>query len=297
MSFKADLHVHSSVSCDGEIVPDVLVRMAADAGMRCIAVTDHNRVDALRTAVIAGRNAGVVVIPGIEIDCDFGDVHLHILGYGIDYDAPEYLSLWERVEADESAAGSLFMDRVEALGIVVDREKAEQLARDMGGFVIPEHIAEAVLGDSRNDGNALLAPFRPGGVRADSPFVNFYWDLCSAGKPAHVVVPYMGLEECVGLITGSGGVPVLAHPGRSLGGCPGCLADIAGCGVVGVEAYSNYHTAEVCLRWREEGERCGMFSTCGSDFHGRTKPAILIGGHGAGDDVEELLKPFFEAIA
>lgn len=294
MSFKADLHMHSSYSTDGEIAPATLMRMAADAGMRCVAVSDHNRVDAVSAAIDAGRPLRMVVVPGIEIDCDFGDIHLHVLGYDIDHTADEYQELWETVAKNEAAAASLLMDRVEATGIAVDREKAKALAGD--GYVIPEHVAEVVLADPRNDGVELLTPFRAGGPRSDNPFVNFYWDVCSPGKPAHVSVSYISLDECIRLIESTGGFPVIAHPGQNLRGCPERLADIARCGVRGVEAYSNYHTPEECARWVEAARENELFVTCGSDFHGKTKPAISIGRHGAGDDVETLLEGFFQAL-
>lgn len=294
MKFKADLHLHSSVSSDGEIEPEALVRMAAEAGMGCVAVTDHNRTHGVGRAVAAGKSAGVVVIPAIEIDCDFGDAHLHVLGYGIDHAAPGFEELWRQVHESEAAAANGVIDNVEAMGIRVDRDKVWGMARD--GVVIVEYVAEVALADSRNDGNPILEPFRPGGARSDNPLVNFYWDLCGRGKPGHVAVESISLGECVGLITATGGVPVLAHPGQSLKEHQGLLPEIAGAGVRGVEAYSSYHSPEQCAFWREQARESALFVTCGSDFHGKMKPAIPIGGHGAGDDVQELLEPFFAAL-
>jgi predicted metal-dependent phosphoesterase TrpH len=142
-------------------------------------------------------------------------------------------------------------------------------------------IAEAALADARNDGNPLLAPFRPGGARSDNPFVNFYWDHCSPGKPAHVPVEYMPLADCLALIASAGGAAVLAHPGQSLRGKERLFPAIMAQGFSGLEAYSSYHSPEDRARWKAEADARGLAATCGSDFHGKTKPAIRMGGHGA----------------
>lgn len=295
MPFKADMHMHSSMSADGEISPETLVAMAANASVKCMAVTDHNRVDGVALAVKAaeGQN-NVTVIPGIEIDCDFGDVHLHVLGYGIDHTRPEFAALWQQAKTNECAASEQLLDLVEAIGIAVDRDAIRKMAGD--GPVIGEHIAEIALEDQRNADNPKLAPFRPGGNRSDNPFVNFYWDFCGRGKPAHVPVDCITLDECIALIVDTGGIPVLAHPGQSLKERPDCLPDIAAKGVCGVEAFSSYHSPEACVHWKNEAAKNNLFVTCGSDFHGKTKPSIAIGQHGVSDNAEELLAGFFEAL-
>lgn len=295
MSLKADLHMHSSMSADGEITPEQLVAMAAKANFNCIAITDHNRIDGIAPAIQAGKKSGITIIPGVEIDCDFGDIHLHILGYGIDYERPEFASLWQKAKANECAASNQLMDRVEALGIVINRDAVKKIAGD--GSVIGEHIAEAALEDPRNADNTKLAPFRPGGARSDNPFVNFYWDFCGRGKPAHVAVDCITLDECITLIADSGGIPVLAHPGQSIHEHPGSLPEIVVKGVRGMEAYSSYHTPEACIHWKNEADKNNLFVTCGSDFHGKTKPSIALGQHGAGDTMEELLAGFFKSLA
>ncbi len=276
-----DLHMHSSHSLDGEIPPETLVAMAAAAGMAAVAVADHNRSSAVPAAVRAGRGAGVEVIPAIELDCRRGDVPLHVLGYFIDAEDPAYADLWREVEKRERAASEEKIELARRLGLSLDREAV--LAASPGGIVTAETIAEVALADPANRANPLLSPFFPGGARSDNPFVNFYWDHCSPGKPAHVRVERITFGQAVELITGTGGVPVLAHPGMNLKGRPELLADLAAEGVKGVEAYSSYHSPEACREWAARARALGLAVTCGSDFHGKTKPAIRIGGHGAGD--------------
>ncbi len=56
------------------------------------------------------------------------------------------------------------------------------------------------------------------------------------------------------------------------------LARIMAEGVNGIEVYSSYHTREQEQFYREAAQDNGLLLTCGSDFHGKTKPGIKIGG-------------------
>ena len=65
-----DLHLHSCLSpCgDGDMTPYNLVNMAALNGLDVIALTDHNSCKNCPAAVQAGKEAGITVIPGIEVN-------------------------------------------------------------------------------------------------------------------------------------------------------------------------------------------------------------------------------------
>lgn len=274
-----DLHMHSSHSDDGEIAPETLVALAKAAGLRCIALTDHDVADGNAAFVAAALAAGITAVPGIEIDCEHDGTGLHVLGYFIDYTDARYAALRDDVLEKKRSVAGRRVELIRALGIALD--DGDLARHSQFGIATGEAIAEAALENPANGGNALLAPFRAGGARSDNPLVNFYWDLCAPGKPGYVHIRYMSLAEAVKLIKDTGGVAVLAHPGQSLRGAEGLVDGIAAAGVRGVEAYSSYHTPEQCAYWAKEAGRLGMFVTCGSDFHGKIKPAIRMGGHGA----------------
>lgn len=281
-----DLHIHSGHSSDGEFAPEELVAMAERDGVSVLAIADHNLTTAVQPAIDAARGGGVEVIPAVELDCQHNGLPIHVLGYFINHLDGRYAELWEDVERQEVAASERRMRGVRDLGIVLD-EKAV-LAHSRGGIVTGEIMAELALADPANRDNPLLDPYRPGGGRDDNPFVNFHWDFCAKGKPAYVEIRFMSLAEAVALVTGTGGVPVLAHPKMVIGHCPEVLPELAGLGIKGLEAYSGYHSEKECADWRRAGEELGLVITCGSDFHGKTKPVIRLGGHGA-PDAERLM--------
>ena len=50
-------------------------------------------------------------------------------------------------------------------------------------------------------------------------------------------------------------------------------------GIDGIEAYSSYHTKEQSEFYDGYARKNNLIITCGSDFHGRTKPTIQLGNH------------------
>ncbi|MBN1297133.1 PHP domain-containing protein [bacterium] len=80
----ADLHNHTPAS-DGALTPVELVQEAVRSGIRMIAVTDHDTIDSLQETLSAGREAGIDVMPGMEITIQFKRTlftgSLHLLAY------------------------------------------------------------------------------------------------------------------------------------------------------------------------------------------------------------------------
>lgn len=69
-NFIADLHNHTNAS-DGEYTPTELVQAAADLGLTAVGVTDHDTLRGLDEALVAGKEAGIRVIFGVEVSLRF----------------------------------------------------------------------------------------------------------------------------------------------------------------------------------------------------------------------------------
>lgn len=270
-----DLHMHTTASTDGTYPPDDLVRMCAGSGLRTIAITDHNTTRAYPAALDSARAAGITLIPGVELDCHLRGANLHLLGYAIDPAAPDFGVYEDDLTRQEQQASLVRLEAVRGLGILIEQEQIDALAID--GVITGEMLAEVALADPRNAGHPLLLPYRAGGSRAANPYVNFYWDVCSQGKPAYAHVEFMTLPHAVDTIRRAGGFPVLAHPAINIGRDADLFAEILSAGVEGVEAYSSYHDAETAEFYARQARERGVLVTIGSDFHGKTKPAIRLG--------------------
>ncbi|MFU8826370.1 MAG: PHP domain-containing protein [Brevefilum sp.] len=289
-----DLHMHSNYSSDGEFTPGQLVEMCLGAGLTYAAIADHNSVRGIEAALLAAAGTGLSMIPAIEMDCTFEGITFHLLGYGVDHTAPIFAELEHSLHKQEQDTSLLLMERVRGLGIAFEDGVIAALAFD--GVVTGEMIAEAALLYDEKAENPLLDPYRDGGERSDNPFVNFFWDYCSQGKPAYVPMDYLSLTEAINVIRANQGVPILAHPGLQIGENAQVLARLIEAGVAGLEVYSSYHTAEQVRLYRQVVEAQHLLMTCGSDFHGKTKQSITIGGIDAEGQEGAIVTALFDAM-
>ena len=91
MSYKADFHVHSYYS-DGTMSPVELVTYYHDQEYDMIAITDHDGIDGVHDAKIAGEAIKMGIISGVEFSTEFEGHELHILGYYFDHENPELIA-------------------------------------------------------------------------------------------------------------------------------------------------------------------------------------------------------------
>lgn len=87
---NVDFHIHSNES-DGKMTPNEIVEQAKKKGLKYISICDHNTIDAYLNSNILSED---IVIPGVEFDCYYKGVLIHILAYGIDIDRKEIKSLF-----------------------------------------------------------------------------------------------------------------------------------------------------------------------------------------------------------
>lgn len=286
-----DLHMHSYYSDDGEYTPRQLVEMAHQKGIKIMAIADHNYVKANQEALKVANKYDMSYIPAIEIDCTFKDINLHVLGYGVT--SSQFNELGDAILNQELQASTKKIQLVEQLGFQVNQDKLSKLT-DTGVYT-GEMFGELLLNDERYHDHELLKPYRQGENRSDNPYVNFYWDFFSQGKPCYVPIVFPTLNKVIDLIHHHGGIAVLAHPGQNLKGKFEVFDEIIKLGIDGVEAFSSYHNQETNDYFYHKAVKNHLIYTCGSDFHGKTKPSIKLGQMGCFIDeheIEEQLKKY-----
>lgn len=267
-----DLHIHSAHSSDGEFsAGDIVGKCSA---LTVFALTDHNTVRGVGEAARAAREVGLTFVPGIEIDCNFRGTDMHLLGYGIDWESADFTQLEASVGALEREAFGEMIENLLRLGFAVDAQAV--LDKAAGGIPTGELIAEVMLSQERFH-TPLLRAYMPGGERSDMPYINFYLDYFAQGKPAHVSVEYMDFRQAVELVRDNGGVPVVAHPGLNFRDREPLAEALLEHGAAGLECFNNYHTLAQADYFAQLVCREGALMSCGSDFHGKTKPRIAVG--------------------
>lgn len=270
-----DLHMHSDISLDGEFEPKQLAALCRKSGLQTAALTDHNSVRGVEAFCKAAKSEGIHPVRGIEIDCTCEDVNLHLLGYHIDSSDRRYRDLEEEILQQKREASGEEMKIIQELGIYFDEVQVRKLSRE--GIVVGEMIAEAALQDARNEKNPLLQPYRRGGSRENNPYVNFFWDFFSQGKPAYIPVRYPSFEEALKLIQETGGFGVIAHPVNTVEKREEMISKMIQKGVAGIEVFCSYHKPEDVSYYEKLADTYKVIKTCGSDFHGKTKPSVYLG--------------------
>ncbi len=91
---KADLHIHTSFSCDGIHSPKEIINSAIEKGIDCVCITDHNEIRGAVEAMKFSFDKNILVIPGIEILSKSGDV----LAINVKKLIPDGLSLKETIK-------------------------------------------------------------------------------------------------------------------------------------------------------------------------------------------------------
>jgi 3',5'-nucleoside bisphosphate phosphatase len=251
-----DLHSHTLRS-DGVLQPVELVRAAADAGVRTLAITDHDTLAAYRE-LVHGRAlpAPIELIPGVEINAlakgiPLSDGELHILGFGMDPDDEPF----EAALAQQRSARRVRFERT----VAVLRE---------AGMPIEEHLSHIDL--TRDDalgrptiGRALIAAGHATSVE------DAFRRLIGWGGPGYVAREGMGPREAIEAIRDAGGVPVLAHFSEAPGQIP-LLRELKDMGLAGLEVhYISFDRATVELVG-SVARQVGLLATGGSDYHGDT---------------------------
>ncbi|MCF2672221.1 PHP domain-containing protein [Fusobacterium varium] len=278
MGKNIDLHMHSLYSDDGELSPEDIIKIGKKEGMDIMALTDHNSVKGVDEMIKHGEEAGIRIISGVEIDCVYKGINLHMLGYGINYKRKEFIEIEEEIFKKEIAIARTKIEKLkENTNLIVDEEKIFEIAN--GKIVTGEIIGEVVLTEKQNRNNFLLREYFNNGAKSDMPFVHFYWDFFSQGKIAYVPIEFRDMSEIITLIKDSGGLAVLAHPGNNFKDCLEVVDDIIKERIDGIEVFSTYHSPEQIDYFYERAKANNLLLTFGSDFHGKNKPNIRLKGY------------------
>jgi hypothetical protein len=265
---SADLHIHTNFS-DGILSPEDIIRKARDAGLACIAITDHDTVDGIPSAIIEGRKLGVKVVPGIEFTTDVPGTEIHILGYFLDYKAGWLLELLKKIRFDRVNRIYKMVEKLKKLGVDIEADEILKLV-DLGSVGRP-HVARVLV--------------QKGKVGSIQEAFNRYLDF---NAPAYVPHFKLTPAEAVKTIIKAGGVPVYAHPGISAD--DGIIPELVKAGLAGIEVYYSKHSDFQVNHYLTIAEKYGLVVTGGSDFHGSLMRDFSLGQVTVPDELVEKLE-------
>lgn len=246
-----DLHCHSNVS-DGILPPAEVVARAAANGVHALALTDHDDVSGIAAAQAAADDAGLTLIPGVEISVSWGGQTVHIVGLRIDPTHPEL-------------AGGLHSIR---LGRI---ERAQRMGVDLAqsGIVGAYEGAYGHAANKQMVGRTHFARWLVAQGHAPDMRTTFKRFL-TRGKPGYVEHEWTSLENAVGWIRASGGMAVIAHPGRyafTARELHLLLDAFRTLGGAGIEVITGSHHPSEYGKFADLARAFGLKASRGADFH------------------------------
>ena len=257
---KIDMHVHTTAS-DGTRTPLECVSLAAMAGLKAIAITDHDTMAGIREAGEAGELLGVSIIPGIEISSDYMGKDVHVLGYFLSDEAPELKEYQSWVTQARLSRNEKIIEKLRNKGFDVSLQQLQEA--HPGAVLGRPHIAQRLveLGVTKT---------------VDEAFRRYL----SKGRSCYVERERIPFADAAKLIKKCGGVAVLAHPlqyGFDKAGLDKLVKTAHDAGFSGMEIYYTGYTQKDVEKLFDLAEKYTLLPTGGSDFHGDTKPGVSIG--------------------
>lgn len=254
---RADFHAHTNRS-DGLLEPSTLVAAAAAAGVRTLAVTDHDTLAGYRALVALAAPAlpaGLDLVPGIEINAtvpdmvDLPDGELHLVGLGVDPSAETFEAVLDLQRGARRRRFERMLAKLREAGMPVDAQ-LEGLDRTAEESLGRPTIARALV---------------EAGFAADVP--DAFDRIVGHGRPGYVRREAMGPGEALAAIRGASGLAVLAHfataPER-----PDLVRDLIEAGLGGIEVHHRSFDAATVERMRAVAAAYRLVPSGGTDFHG-----------------------------
>lgn len=271
-----DLHTHTNAS-DGTASPRELIDAATQAGITLLAITDHDTFDGWEAARGRAGEAGLRLIPGVELSTTLDDEAKPMLpGFRADVHLLAYFPEAEPAAPFREWVGTLLDSRWERNRALIERlterglDVTEKMLRRYGGPVAGRvHLARLLKEQGHVDS-------------IDEAFRSYFGE--SAGDYVPRRCP--PLSETIGRVREAGGIPSLAHPIRFWGErreeAEKLCGWIAARGLMALEVWHSEQPRAYSEWLAALADRHELGRTGGSDFHGQNKPGIRL-GVGRGD--------------
>lgn len=250
-----DLHTHTLRS-DGLLTPSQLLEAAAAAGVKLLALTDHDTLAGVRELRRGPLPAGLELLPGIEINTvaeNRGDVmegEVHVLGLGVD---PDDDALEAALALQRDARRLRFEKMVQKL-------RDQDVPIDGALESLPATTDEDALGRPRLARALIKCGY------ATSVEDAFRLHL-SKGRPAYVPRQGLGPADAIRAIRAAGGMASLAHYAEA----PDHLdwvRSLIDMGLNGLEVYYRAYDQATVSMLSTIAADLGLVMTGGTDYHG-----------------------------
>jgi predicted metal-dependent phosphoesterase TrpH len=250
-----DLHLHTTYS-DGSLSPEELAEHVVRAGVRGVALTDHDTLGGVPRLRAALEAAGVDVTAGVELSATDGNADIHILAYCVDESNERFDTELKRFVMGRTERARVMLDKLRAHGADISFDTVLEIAN--GAAVGRPHVAEALL--------------RAGYVKdLDEAFQRWI----GARGPCYVPKTTLLVADAVRMVREVGGVALLAHPATL--NHDEMIPAMIESGLDGLEVLHPRQNDAARARYHALARQHGLLISGGSDFHGTRTPTYSVG--------------------
>jgi predicted metal-dependent phosphoesterase TrpH len=258
----ADVHTHTRRS-DGVLEPRELVDQAAAAGVRLLAIADHDNLAAYRELTALGAAPlppGLELVPAVEINAvtrglevELPEGELHVLGIGVDPGNEAFEAL---IAAQRGARRQRFTTTVALLRSI--------------GLPVDAHLPANVLESDDALGRPTLARALVAAGHAET-VEDAFRRILGHGLPGYVPRSGMGPVEAIRAIREAGGLASLAHFWEAPSRLP-LMRELIAEGLDGLETHHRSFDPETRDAMGATARLLGLVETGGTDYHGDLGP-------------------------
>ena len=270
-----DLHIRSNYSDDGYYDVEELFKQAKDNGLEVISITDHNCVRANAAAMRFSSLYNIQYIPGVEIDAQYKRMRVRILGYYIDWTNEVFEVLEQNSLKREK---ELSIERVEKFenfsGIRIDVDSLMSNSRFQ--TITPTEITKMVFHNERTRSLPFVKKYLDNCGSHSAAMSRFETDVFGKNGPCYVKADYPDAKAVIDAIHNAGGIAILSSWHLDYISDE-VLEEIVDLGMDGVECFSNDIHEQTIAAALKIVQKRKLFVSCGSDYHGPTKPKYHMG--------------------
>jgi len=250
-----DMHVHTTKS-DGLLTPTEVVMQAKEAGLKAVGIVDHDTMEGLEAASLAGKRWGVEIVPGIELSSQYKGNDIHIIGYYCDPAHPKMIDYIKKFIKKRYDRAKNIVRILNTMGVhiqmkdVVAEAKSECIGRP--------HIAAVLM--------------EKGYVYSyQEAFIKYIGYHSKAYVEKYKISP----QAAIALISETGGLSFIAHPPKNLS--IETMFDFTKAGLDGLEIIHPRLQDRETRRLQEFANNYDLLISGGSDCHGRNGNNVTIG--------------------
>jgi len=241
--------MHTTYS-DGHWPAEQLLDYLANEGFNLIAVTDHDRVDMVASIQALGAQRNLPVLAGVEMSTDWHGKMGDLLCYGFDPLHNDLQPLTARVVYLQLENTNAVYEKLLQQGYAFPR-KDELLAKNAGQLVRPGDIIALLR--AHNYASDFRAALK---IITEAGYCSIKVNMAEAVEAAH----------------SSGGVCLIAHPGRRESNftfySPELLDEVRSeIPLDGIEVYHPMHTPELVETYLAYARQHKLLQSTGSDSH------------------------------